>query len=105
MWVSDGSSEISIEGNRVSCKVDPSAGSQVYNALWKNGDGDTGIQNGKAYWKVTCEKLEDSLFVGVTDQEKFGKGWGCKGLLYGGNLSDGGSLLVSNFGPWPKTGI
>jgi len=36
--------------------------------------------------------------------EKFKKGWGCKGLLYGGNLSNGGALLVSNFGPWPKAG-
>jgi len=35
---------------------------------------------------------------------KFQQGWGCKGLLYGGNLSNGGCLLVGNFGPWVKAG-
>ncbi|OXA61698.1 Heterogeneous nuclear ribonucleoprotein U [Folsomia candida] len=104
MWVSDGSDEIVVEGSRVVCNVGPSSGSNVYNALWKEGGAeDKGILQGKAYWKIALQDLkEGNLFAGVSDLAKFKKGWSCKGLLYGGNLSNGGCLLVGNFGPWLK---
>lgn len=73
MWVSDGSPEISIDGASVSCKVEESQGSSVYNALWK--DGDAGLQSGTAYWKITLHELkEGNLFAGVSDLTKFKKG-------------------------------
>jgi len=40
----------------------------------------------------------------VTDESKLKAGWGFKGLLYGGNLSDGSGLLVGSFGPRLKNG-
>lgn len=106
MWVSDGSPELSTQGSQVTCTPNESAGSSVYNALWKSSEGDAGLEAGKAYWKFKLEGGGDraGVFVGITDLKKFQKGWGCKGLLYGGNLSDGGGLLVGNFGPWPKAG-
>ena len=37
------------------------------------------------------------MWVGVATEDRFGPGYGLKGLLYGGpgNLSDGGSLVQS----------
>ncbi len=98
MWVSDGSSELSINGDRVTCNVDESSGGNVYNALWKEKEGDEGLQSGKSYWKLKLKDLKEGhLFVGVTDLKLFKQGWSCKGLLYGGNLSNGGCLLVNIF--------
>jgi len=104
--VSDSSTQISTSGNRVSCQVDPNAGGDVYNAVWKdNGESDTGLGSGKAYWKVSVESgAEGDVFVGVTDLQHFKQGWGCNGLLYGGNLSNGGCLLKGDFGPRIKSG-
>jgi len=106
MWVSDSSKQISTSGNRVSCTIDANAGGDVYNAVWKdNGESDTGLGSGKAYWKVSVEGgAEGDVFVGLTDLQHFKQGWGCKGLMYGGNLSNGGCLLKGDFGPRVKSG-
>jgi hypothetical protein len=97
-WISDGSPELSSEGNLVKCQLERSSGN-VYNALWKEGEGLTAA--GSQYWKLRFDNLgeHDGAFAGLTDLDKFKKGWATKGLLYGGNLSNGGALLVGEFGP------
>src|SRR5688500_11703468 len=96
-WISDGSSEIAASGNEVSCTSSSPTGN-VFNALWEDG---SGVIDGQHYWKLDIKALETnaSVFVGVTDKAKFKQGWAIKGLLYGGNLSNGGALLVGEFGP------
>jgi len=102
-WVGDGSPELSFEGNLVKCQLESSTGN-VYNALWK--EGAEGVTTGSHYWKLRFDNLGeyDGVFAGVTDLDRFKKGWATKGLMYGGNLSNGGALLVGEFGPRPKNG-
>lgn len=104
MWTTDGSSELVVNGNKLVSQVSKSTGN-VYNGIWK--EDEVGLKSGKGYWKIKLEAIEDSsLFLGVTDNDKFGKGWALKGLMFGGpgNLSSGGALLIGDFGPKPKSG-
>jgi hypothetical protein len=96
-WKTDGDSKSTVEGNALTC--DPPEGN-VANAIWSSG-----IKDGKAYWKVKMENgSAGCLFAGITDLDKLKPGWAGKGLLYGGNLSDGSGLLVGRFGPSLKAG-
>lgn len=99
-WISDGSGEFTINGNIVIHQSDK-RGDNVFNCMWQEGDG---VSSGKHYWKIHFQTLEDGAGVGITSKDHFKKGYACKGLKYLGNLSDGGSLLVANFGPAPKAG-
>lgn len=99
-WVPDGSSGFTVDGNTVTL-VDESGGGNVFNCLWEDGDGET---SGAHYWKIHFDSLGDVGGVGVTSKDHFKEGFACRSLAYSGNLSNGGSLLVSNFGDVPSAG-
>lgn len=99
-WISDGSSELTINGNIVTHQSN-AIGDNVFNCMWRDGDG---VLTGKHYWKIHFHSLEGGAGVGITSADHFKKGYACRGLKYLGNLSDGGRLLVSKFGPPPSAG-
>mmetsp|Transcript_35174 Transcript_35174/g.81065 ORF Transcript_35174/g.81065 Transcript_35174/m.81065 type:complete len:383 (+) Transcript_35174:41-1189(+) len=60
----------------------------------------TSLSSGQ-YFEVTCQELSrDGPFIGVGKLEFFGRGYTCRGLLFGGpgNLSNGASALKTQFG-------
>jgi len=88
-WRDDGAGKLEIDGARVNfCGAD---GSKA-NALWSAG--------GTGYWEFKVSG-PPGTWVGVSSEDKFGAGYGTKGLFYGGpgNLSDGGSLVTGQWGP------
>lgn len=50
------------------------------------------------YFEIDVLELQGSVAIGVTTQEAFGPGWGCKGLFFNGNLSNGSALVRQSFG-------
>jgi len=107
-WISDGSAEIIITGDasEVECQLaSGTSGGNVYNGLWK--ESEQGATAGTHYWKIHVTGLNpNSIFVGLSDLEKFKKGWALKGLLFGGpgNLSNGSALIIGGYGPHIKSG-
>lgn len=99
-WVPDGSSGFTVDGNTVKL-VDESGGGNKFNCLWDDGDG---VTSGAHYWKINFDTLEDVGGVGLTSKDRFKEGYACRSLAFSGNLSDGGGLLVSNFGVVPRAG-
>jgi len=75
------------------------SGDAKCNAMWV----DDGQQEG--FWRFSIEHGE-GMWIGVTLDDKFGPGYRLKGFLYGGpgNLSGGGSLAQSGWGPSLKAG-
>jgi len=96
-WTHDGSSGFTINGNIVSY-VDNEGCDNVFNCIWQEGDG---VSSGKHYWKIHFHTLENGAGVGLTSKDHFKQGYACKAIKYLGNLSNGGGLLVGNFGPSP----
>jgi len=99
-WIHDGSSGFTINGNIVSY-VDNEGCDNVFNSIWQDGEG---VSSGKHYWKIHFQSLEGGAGVGLTSKDRFKQGYACKAIKYLGNLSNGGALLVGNFGPSPTTG-
>jgi len=105
-WKTDGSEELKVlSPNEIQSSQESSTGN-VYNALWK--ESEEGVSSGTHYWKVTFSQVPEhsSPWIGLTDLQKFKKGWSFRGLMFGGpgNLSDGGGLLQGEFGPGLKEG-
>lgn len=99
-WIPDGSSGFTVDGNSVT-HVDESGGGNIFNCLWEEGDG---VSSGSHYWKIHFDSLEDGGGVGLTSKDRFKEGFACRSLSYSGNLSNGGELLVPNFGASPLAG-
>jgi len=57
------------------------------------------------YFEIDVLELQENVGIGVTTQEAFGPGWGCKGLFFNGNLSNGSALVRSSFGEQIKKGM
>jgi hypothetical protein len=59
-----------------------------------------------AYWEFRIEDAGEvgSVWVGAIQWPQFAAGWGARGFSYGGNLSDGASLLAQDFGHRLRTG-
>lgn len=89
-WSEDGSGHLSVDGARVQYT---GAGGSKANAIWSTG-------GGTGFWEFKVSG-GPGTWVGVAAQDKFGPGYGLKGLLYGGpgNLSDGSSLVTGHWGP------
>ncbi|CAJ1332911.1 unnamed protein product [Effrenium voratum] len=99
-WRDDGSSAVQSTGPELKIGAKESKGSPA-NALYP-----TALDSG-SYFEVTCQEIEHgSPFIGIGTEEKFGAGYSCKGLFYGGpgNLSDGGGCLKSQWGEDVKKG-
>lgn len=52
-------------------------------------------ENQKHYWEFECS---NTCTVGVAKREAFADGYAIKGAFFNGNLMDGSSLLVHEFG-------
>lgn len=97
-WVveqSENASAVSVHGDAIVCNAKDGS---LINVLYK----DPASENGEYFWQIKFEKLDaeggQGASVGLTTDEGFQAGWDLKGMKYMGNLSDGGSLLVPNFG-------
>eukprot|EP00403_Amphidinium_massartii_P049475 CAMPEP_0178459064 /NCGR_PEP_ID=MMETSP0689_2-20121128/47904_1 /TAXON_ID=160604 /ORGANISM="Amphidinium massartii, Strain CS-259" /LENGTH=314 /DNA_ID=CAMNT_0020085463 /DNA_START=107 /DNA_END=1051 /DNA_ORIENTATION=+ len=99
MWEDDGSEMVKTEADSNKFVIDGKPGGSPVNALYSKS-----LASGQ-YFEIEVLSSEKSAFVGVTTREAFAKGWKCKGLFFGGNLSNGGALVRSQFGEWPKTGM
>jgi len=78
----------------VSCHA-TAQGDGVFHALWT---GDGPVTSGTHYWEV--EDTKGLGGVGLTTVEKFKKGYACRSFNFNAiNLSDGGALLVGQYGP------
>lgn len=64
----------------------------------------TALTQEAGYFEISAVSVKDSCFIGVTSANSFKKGWGCKGLLFGRNLSSGSALVHGDFGPKVETG-
>ena len=53
------------------------------------------VENQKQYWEFECS---NTCTVGVAKRDAFADGYGIKGAFFNGNLMDGSSLLVHEFG-------
>lgn len=99
-WITDGSYGFTINENVIT-HVDNEGVNNVFNAMWRDGDG---VSSGKHYWKIYFPTLDGDAAVGLTSREHFRVGFYCKAIEYMGNLSDGSSVLANGFGPSPKQG-
>jgi hypothetical protein len=98
----DGSPTLACRANEVWVS-EPARESTKFNALWKEGPGLSA--RCPAAQCVEAHVLEGGdVWFGLADERRFGKGWACHGFSYGGNLSDGGALLRSQFGPRLEAG-
>jgi len=64
----------------------------------------TAVTPENSYFEVDCINVSDGAFIGITTAASFKKGWGCKGLLFGRNLSSGGALVREGFGETVTSG-
>lgn len=89
-WTEDGSGKVGVSGLEVKY-VGDSKGAKG-NAILNHG--------GTGSWEFKVSGGQGT-WVGVALQDKFGPGYGMKGLFYGGpgNLSDGSSLVTGHWGP------
>jgi len=88
-WKDDGASKLEVDGTTV--RFAGQNGGKA-NAIWSTG--------GTGYWELKVGG-PPGTWVGVSSEDKFGAGYGMKGLFYGGpgNLSDGGALVTGHWGP------
>jgi len=89
MWTDDGSGKLTIAGPEAKYTGDKgSKGNAILN------------RGGTGSWEFKVGG-DQGTWVGVSTEEKFGAGYGMKGLFYGGpgNLSDGSSLVTGHWGP------
>ena len=95
-WQCDESGLCSADGGQVKYVGAAEGGDKKGNAMWVGGGGSGGPQ----YWEFDIQG-PGGFWLGVTTRERFGPGYGMKGLFYGGpgNLSDGGSLVTGQWGP------
>jgi hypothetical protein len=97
-WVveqSESTAAVSFNGDTVTCTQDGHYGSPV-NVMYD----DPADQNGQYFWQLEFQGFDGqgNVSVGLTTQQGFKAGWALKAMKYLGNLSDGGALLVSEFG-------
>jgi len=94
-WKVDESGNAVANGAEV--KFEGAGGSEKKgNAIWMDENAGQGVH----CWSFDISG-DSGLWIGVGTEEKFGSGYKLKGLLYGGpgNLSDGGALVQSQWGP------
>jgi len=94
-WRLDNSAALTATGSEV--RLDEQRGDRKANAMW--------ICSAEAGDSITAWRLVvtggGGMWVGLATEDRFGPGYSLKGLLYGGpgNLSDGGALVESRWGP------
>jgi len=95
-WIVDGSegSTISVSGNNVTAMA-ARQGTPFNIRFHKAFVMET---RGEDQFSIGIRELSGSVFIGLVSQEEFQQGWGTRGMLYGGNLSNGNSLLQGDFG-------
>jgi len=99
-WVEDKSGNVTIDESEV--KYTGITGGEQGNCMFYRTPGQTpggtGISCHSWQFKVSGE---DGIWLGVSSEDNFGPNYTMKGLFFGGpgNLSDGGSLVKSNWGP------
>jgi len=96
-WSEDGSGVFTLNGNTCECRPTEVVDNK-YNCLFNDP-----AEFGKTQYDFTILRGE-GMFCGATTREKFNRGYYIRGMMYGGNVSDGSGLLISNFGPVPKAG-
>ena len=94
-WTLDTSGLLASEGSLVTLQGQ-TKGDTKANAMWVETEAET--QSG--CWRFDV-KAGSGMWVGVAAEDKFGPSYSLKGLMFGGpgNLSDGGSLVTSGWGP------
>jgi len=97
-WIGDGSNCYTIEGPSIECRPPQGAGDNKYSALL-----DDGVSQGEAYWEFSILK-GSSVWCGVTARQYLQQGYKTRGMMYGGNVSDGSGLLIQKFGPSVNAG-
>lgn len=105
-WIveqSDESSSVNVNGNTLTCFKEGYYGSPI-NILYK----DPAEKSGTYFWEINIDNCDEqggnSPSVGLTTDQGFKDGWALRAMKYLGNLSDGSSLLVSQFGDTIKSG-
>lgn len=95
-WVlnKDHQSDFEVSGSKVTFKHQP-VGYNYFNAMYL---GLNANDKPKAYWEFDCSK---KCTVGLAKRESFADGFGIKGAFFNGNLMDGSSLLLHEFGTNP----
>jgi len=93
-WVDDGQGAVKAGDSPTEFVVEgkPKSGTPV-NARWS-----APVTPERPYFEVDVRSVSEGAFIGITTLASFKKGWGCKGLLFGGNLSSGGGLVRQEFG-------
>jgi len=79
---------------------------QKSNAIWLEGPGLSTRNCSPQFYVLNVVECasSSSIWFGLSDSSHFGSGWKLKGLMCGRNLSDGSSLLQSNYCPEIKSG-
>ncbi|GBG30178.1 Ran-binding protein 9 [Hondaea fermentalgiana] len=106
-WLGEETGLVKARANEAWVETKPKQSTRM-NAMWKEGRGLSPSLPDAQYFEFTIAEAPEGasmpVSIGLTDEKNFGAGWSFKGLSYGGNLSDGSSLLAQGFGPSLKQG-
>ena len=98
-WEDDGSTMVKSAPNSSEFTIHGKPGGNPVNALYSQ------PLAARQYFEIDVLASDHGASVGITTRASFAKGWKCRGLFFGGNLSNGGALVRSKFGDTPKTGM
>eukprot|EP01068_Selenidium_serpulae_P017460 Selendium_serpulae@DN6380_c1_g3_i2.p1 len=93
MTWTDSAADFTFDGKTAKCTAEPK-NSTKFNVLWEK----NGVTSGSHYYEVTI-KEGDGVWIGLTDKKHFGSGYKLRGMMYGGNTSNGSGLVTKQFGP------
>eukprot|EP00928_Gymnodinium_smaydae_P055156 TRINITY_DN38752_c0_g1_i1.p1 TRINITY_DN38752_c0_g1~~TRINITY_DN38752_c0_g1_i1.p1 ORF type:complete len:333 (-),score=53.39 TRINITY_DN38752_c0_g1_i1:124-1122(-) len=96
-WVDDFSEAVKAKGGSFQVKGKAPGDSPVNARFSKS------LTSGQ-YFEVKIADLRGHAAIGVTTEAGFKKGYGIRGLLFNGNLSNGNQLIKADFGDFHKTG-
>jgi len=100
MWHDDGSGAVKSHGEADEFVVEgKAAGDSPVNARFSSA-----LATGQ-YFEIEVRELKQGCFVGIATEDGFAKGYKIRGLFFGGNLSEGSSLVRQNFGDRPTKGM
>eukprot|EP00923_Selenidium_pygospionis_P007479 GHVN01012795.1.p1 GENE.GHVN01012795.1~~GHVN01012795.1.p1 ORF type:complete len:290 (+),score=49.17 GHVN01012795.1:69-938(+) len=96
-WV-DAASHFTFSGAEAHCSS--KKGGTPFCAMWKG----AGAKEGTSYTEFKLTSMESGCpppSFGLTDEKSFAAGWGLKGMLFNGNVTNGGGCLIAKFGDKP----
>lgn len=97
-WISDGNGTLNQQYS--SLKASSECQGTPFNIMFQA----DAPPRGSMYYQVEIQNLTGSISVGVVKTNDFLPGWKTVGMFYNGNVTNGSSALIVDFGENPATG-